>query len=227
MISSNDHVIFPCEVKAFGIPFPASTYFLSIDLQQVLNNMDYFTKPTASGWGKLAKVKIKEIDTAYFPDLQSEKALFAVKIHSPIQLGFMLRALYPEKPFRLISADSAMSFWSIPGFSLYFWTKSALLQRARTIWSEKTGNWVTLVFPIATDTKFFDSAGNDIPKAYPKQTASWLAKSILLSAARKKRKIFPSKLFLPTLFISRFFRFLKKGYGIVEYRKYKDWLDQQ
>jgi len=120
-----------------------------------------------------------------------------------------------------------MSFWSIPGFSLYFWTKSALLQLARTIWSEKTGNWVTLVFPIATDTKFFDSAGNDIPKAYPKQTASWLAKSILLSAARKKRKIFPSKLFLPTLFISRFFRFLKKGYGIVEYRKYKDWLDQQ
>lgn len=189
--------------------------------------MDYFTKPTGSGWGKLAKVKIKEIDTAYFPDLQSQKALFAVNIHSPIQLGFMLRALYPKKLFRLISTASAMSFWSIPGYSLYFWTKSALLQRARTIWSEKTGNWITLVFPIAKDTKFFDSAGNDIPKAYPKQTATWLAKSILLSAARKKRKIFPSKLFLPTLFISRFFRFLKKGYGIVEYRKYKDWLDQQ
>jgi uncharacterized protein YpmS len=50
-ISSNDQVIFPCEVKAFGIPFPASTYFLPIDLQQVQNNMDYFTKPTGSGWG--------------------------------------------------------------------------------------------------------------------------------------------------------------------------------
>jgi short-subunit dehydrogenase len=153
--------------------------------------------------------------------------LFQLNVHSPIQLGFMLRALFPRKPFRLIIPASAMSYWSIPGYSLYSSTKSALLQWARTIWSEKTGNWVTLAFPIATNTKFFDSAGNNIPKAYPKQTASWVAKSILLGTAKKKKKIFPSKLFLSMLFLSRFFRFLKKGYGIFEYRKYKNWLKKQ
>jgi short-subunit dehydrogenase len=153
--------------------------------------------------------------------------IFQLNVHSPIQLGFTLRALFPEKPFRLIITASAMSFWSIPGYSLYSSTKSALLQWARTIWSEKTGNWVTLAFPIATDTKFFDSAGNNIPKAYPKQTASWVAKSILLGTAKMKRKIFPSKLFHSVLILSKFFRFLKKGYGIFEYRKYKKWIDQQ
>jgi len=87
VIKSNDQVIFSCEVKTFGIPFPASTSFLPIDLHQVLNEVDYFTKPTGSGWGKLAKVKIKEIDSAYFPDLSIQKSLFAVKI-KPFRINF-------------------------------------------------------------------------------------------------------------------------------------------
>jgi hypothetical protein len=49
--------------------------------------VDYFIKPTGSGWGKLVKVKIKEIDSAYFPDIRSQKPLFAVKIN-PFRINF-------------------------------------------------------------------------------------------------------------------------------------------
>jgi len=45
-----------------------------------------------------------------------------------------------------------------------------------------------LSISIATNTKFFDSAGNNIPKAYPKQTASWVAKSILLGYSQKEKE---------------------------------------
>jgi hypothetical protein len=86
-IISGDRPVFSCEVSSFGLPFPTSTSFLPLDLHQVLNNMDYFTKPTGSGWGKFAKVKIKEIDSAYFPDIRSRKPLFAVKIN-PFRINF-------------------------------------------------------------------------------------------------------------------------------------------
>jgi short-subunit dehydrogenase len=71
--------------------------------------------------------------------------LFQLNVHSPIQIGFFIRSLFPGKPFRLIITASAMSFWYIPGYSLYGATKSALLQWARAIWSEKTGEWVTCI----------------------------------------------------------------------------------
>jgi hypothetical protein len=61
--------------------------FLETALFFLANNVDYFTKPTGSGWGKLVKVKIKEIDSAYFPDIRSQKPLFAVKIN-PFRINF-------------------------------------------------------------------------------------------------------------------------------------------
>ena len=57
-IFSNNQVIFSCEVHSFGIPFPTSTSILPIDLHQFWEGTDFYTKPSGSGWGKLAKLKI-------------------------------------------------------------------------------------------------------------------------------------------------------------------------
>lgn len=86
-IISEKSIVFSCEVDTIGIPFPTSTSFLPIDLHQELNKVNYYTKPSGSGWGKLAKVKIKEIDSDYFPDLRTQKPLFAVKI-KPFWINF-------------------------------------------------------------------------------------------------------------------------------------------
>lgn len=66
--------------------------------------------------------------------------LFQLNVFSPIQIGLEIRQLFPTGLFRLIITASAMSFWTIPGYSLYAATKSALLQWARTVWLEKTGD---------------------------------------------------------------------------------------
>ena len=150
--------------------------------------------------------------------------LFQLNVHSPIQIGIAIRELFPKINFRLIVTASAMSFWTIPGYSQYAASKSALLQWARTVWSEKSGNWLTLVFPIATKTKFFETAGKDIPKAFPVQSANWVATAILRGTSKGKKKIFPSPLFLSMLVANRFLRFIRPLYQLLEYRKYKKWL---
>lgn len=153
--------------------------------------------------------------------------LFQLNVHSPIQIGLAIRELFPKAIFRLIITASAMSFWTIPGYSLYAVTKSALLQWARTVWSEKSGNWLTLVFPIATKTKFFETAGENIPKAFPVQSPDWVATAILRGTSKGKKKVFPSPLFLSMLVLNRFFRFIKPLYQLLERRKYKKWLKKQ
>ncbi len=80
-------VIFSCEAQTFGIPFPASTRILPIDLYQQWQGMDFYTKPKGSGWAKLAKVQIQQINPEYFPDIRSQQLFFAVKIN-PFHIEF-------------------------------------------------------------------------------------------------------------------------------------------
>ncbi len=150
-------------------------------------------------------------------------SLFQLNVYSPIQIGFQIRAAFPESDFQLLITASAMSFWAVPGYSLYGATKSALLQWANTIWSEKEGNWVSLAFPIATETRFFDSAKRKIPKPYPRQSAAVVAKRILIGAAKRKRKIFPSRLFSVLFILNRFLPFIRVLVEAIEFRRYKKW----
>jgi len=153
--------------------------------------------------------------------------LFQLNVHSPIQLGYILKAAFPQHPYRHIITASAMAYWPIPGYSLYGATKSALLQWARTVWAEKTGNWLSLVFPIATKTAFFETAGRDVPQAWPRQSAEWVASETLRGVAKGKKRIYPSKLFFFMLIITRFLRILKRIVAMIEYRRYKNWLEKQ
>ena len=80
-VKEGDKIAFSCELKSGGIPFPVSTSFLPFDLHQLWREVDFFTKPSGNGWGKLAKVKNLNIDPSYFPDLTTRKPLIAVKIN--------------------------------------------------------------------------------------------------------------------------------------------------
>jgi uncharacterized protein len=153
--------------------------------------------------------------------------LFQLNVHSPIQIGLALKDLFPNSRFRLIITASAMSYWTVPGYSLYASTKAALLQWAETVWSEKSGNWLTLVFPIATRTRFFEVAGKNIPTPFPQQEALSVARSILSGVAKGKTKIFPSTLFFFMLQLNHIFPIILPLYQSIEYNKYKKWLNKQ
>jgi short-subunit dehydrogenase len=152
--------------------------------------------------------------------------LFQLNVHSPIQLGMALKQVFPTHSLRHVITCSAIAHWSIPGYSLYGSTKAAILQWAESLWAERAGDWLTLVFPIATATSFFDAAGPNIPKAFPIQSPKEVAKAMLAGAAKGKKKIFPSTLFRSLLFLNRFLFFVKPLAQYLEYNKFKNWLSK-
>jgi short-subunit dehydrogenase len=168
-----------------------------------------------------------EYGAALNQEWKNSEQLFHLNFHSPIQIGLALHELFPRSGFRLIITASAMSYWAVPGYSMYAASKSALLQWAETIWSEKAGDWLTLVFPIATRTRFFEAAGNAIPTPFPQQNASSVAKSILAGVIKGKTKIFPSPLFYILLRMNKILPVILPLYQSIEYRKYKKWLKKQ
>jgi short-subunit dehydrogenase len=152
--------------------------------------------------------------------------LFQLNVHSPIQLGMALKQAFPNHELRHVITCSAIAHWSIPGYSLYGSTKAAILQWAESLWAERAGDWLTLVFPIATATAFFDTAGPNIPKAFPIQTPKEVAGAMLAGAAKGKKKIFPSTLFRSLLFLNRFLFFVQPLAQYLEYNKFKNWLSK-
>lgn len=158
---------------------------------------------------------------------RSMDQLFQLNVFSPIQLGLELKSLFPTGKLRHVITCSAIAFWTIPGYSSYAASKSALLQWARTVWLEDTEEWLTLVFPIATSTGFFDRAGIDIPKAFPLQTPHHVAKKILSGALQGKRKIFPSPLFRIMLHLNNFLYLIRPIYQAIESKKLRSWIAKQ
>lgn len=209
--------------------FP-SIFTLKADLSQKEGNQ-LILEWVKSNWKRVdfcfANAGKAEYGQALDQNWKNADQLFQLNVHSPIQLGLALKGLYPGSQFRLIIIASAMSFWTIPGYSLYASTKAALLQWAETVWSEKTGNWLTLVFPIATRTRFFEAAGNHIPHPFLQQDASEVAKSILSGVATGKPKIFPSTLFQIMLRLNKILPIILPLYQSIEYCKYKKWLNKQ
>ena len=152
--------------------------------------------------------------------------LFQLNVHSPIQLGLAFKQSFPGHSLRYVITCSAIAYWSIPGYSLYGSTKAALLQWAESLWAERAGDWLTLVFPRSTATSFFDAAGTNIPKAFPIQSPQKVVESMLIGAAKGKKKIFPSTLFRSFLLLNRFLFFLKPLAQLLEYKKLKNWLSK-
>ena len=152
--------------------------------------------------------------------------LFQLNVHSPIQLGLALKRAFPSHSLRHVITCSAIAHWAIPGYSLYGSTKAAILQWAESLWAERAGDWLTLVFPIATASSFFEAAGTNIPKAFPIQTPQEVAAAMILGAAKGKKKIFPSSLFRSLLFLNRFLFFLQPLAQYQEYKKFKNWLSK-
>lgn len=86
-VKDGERQVFSCELKTGTIPFPISTSLLPIDLHQLWNGVDFFTKPSGNGWGKRASLKSLQIDPLYFPDVSTQRPLFTVKVN-PFRISF-------------------------------------------------------------------------------------------------------------------------------------------
>ena len=210
--------------------FPDLEGFLLVDLSEKTGNqtiMDWVNSHWTTVnfcFANAGKAEYHEYPRQNWQDMDR---LFQLNVFSPIQLGLALKTNFPEAPFRHVITCSAIAHWAVPGYSIYGATKSALLQWARAVWAEKSGDWLSLVFPIATSTGFFKAAGPDIPKAFPIQKSHEVAKKILSGILKNKRMIFPSFLFRSMLFLNNFLFLILPVYQKLEYFKFKTWLSKQ
>lgn len=74
------HRVLQTEFKLYGPPFPLTTALLPLRLHQQLDGRALETKPTATGWGRLAKVSDLVVNPVLFPDLNGLKPLLVVSI---------------------------------------------------------------------------------------------------------------------------------------------------
>ncbi len=218
------------KIGALQREFPDLDGFLLADLSEKAGNqliMDWVN----SNWTDVnfcfANAGKAEYHQYTKQNWQDMDRLFQLNVFSPIQLGLALKMNFPDSPFRHVITCSAIAYWAVPGYSIYGATKAALLHWARAVWAEKSGDWLSLVFPIATSTGFFAAAGPDIPKAFPLQTSQEVAKKILSGTLKNKRMIFPSFLFQVMLFLNNFLFVILPVYQKLEYFKFKTWLSKQ
>ncbi len=84
---NGDEAVFACTVKSGGLKFPVTTKILPIDLHQLWEGKEYLTEPGGKGWGKIAKVEIEKCNKKFFPPIQKQKPILAVKVN-PFEINF-------------------------------------------------------------------------------------------------------------------------------------------
>ncbi|PZV76388.1 short-subunit dehydrogenase [Algoriphagus aquaeductus] len=217
-------------LEYLALEFPKLEGFVIADLSQKEGNrqiLDWIDTHWSNVDFCFANAGKAEFQQASLQNWKNMEALFQLNVNSPIQLGLELKNRCKDAEFRHVITCSAMAFWAVPGYSLYGASKAALLQWANTLWTEKSGDWLSLVFPIATATGFFEAAGNHIPRAFPVQEPGLVARKILAGVIKKQRKIFPSPLFRGMLLLDQFLFFIRPMYQRLEYRKFKNWVSEQ
>jgi uncharacterized protein len=167
---------------------------------------------------------------AYFEEIKSAdwkhiESIFNTNTFSVFYSLFKLKELQKNKKFNFVITASAMSFMAIPGYSLYAATKFALKGFADAYRYELNKNQIlSLVYPVATYTNFFDVAHSD-KMPWPRQKASTVAKSIIKGVSKNSTNIYPSFLFRIGMFLNRFFPFYS-SYQKIEGGKFRKKLNK-
>ncbi len=152
------------------------------------------------------------------PDWEHINKIFQTNFNSQVYMIKKLQDFNKTNHFNFVITASAMSFLAMPGYSLYSATKHALkgFFDAFTYELEPQQN-INMVYPIATLTNFFKDKSS---MPWPRQKASYVAKTIIKNLKRNKKHIFPSKLFLFMKFVNNFLPIFK-FYNYLNYKKFK------
>ncbi|MCF0151207.1 MAG: SDR family NAD(P)-dependent oxidoreductase [Firmicutes bacterium] len=122
----------------------------------------------------------------------------------------------------LVYTISAIGEMAMPGYALYASTKFALKGFQQAIRLEKPENMkLTCVYPVATDTNFFNVAGGgtEVEKPFPVQTPEVVAKAIVNGIEKGKKQIYPCPIYLPSKFLMTICPPVRAIYWKIEQRK--------
>jgi short-subunit dehydrogenase len=112
-----------------------------------------------------------------------------------------MKEIYKDEPFHFVSLSSVMSYWPLPGYSLYSASKAALHAFFKGYRFEMNKDQcLHLVFPVSTKTNFFKASGQKHEHWF-QQTPDHVAKTIIKGLEKNKKHIHPSKVFKWTYLI--------------------------
>jgi short-subunit dehydrogenase len=122
---------------------------------------------------------------------------------------------------------SAIGKMAMPGYAVYSASKFALQGFQEAVRLEKQKNiTLTCLYPVATNTEFFkENADPKYKKPFPMQQPQVVAKAMVKGLLKKKKYVYPCKMFLVSQFLIKFFPFIRNIYWSMEYKKYKTFVD--
>ena len=160
------------------------------------------------------------------PDWDHIQNIFKINTFSPIYAAEKMQATQGEKPFNIVATASAMAFLPLAGYALYASSKSAMNAFATAYRHElKKNQKLQLVYPIATRTNFFKTAG-DSPVPWPSQTADEVALKVIEGILKDKEAIIPSRIYHALRILDRFIPLVMRMAAFIEAYKFKKWLKQ-
>jgi short-subunit dehydrogenase len=192
-------------------------------------DIDMLFKKALAIMGKI-DICIANAGFAYYEKLQKAdynhiQKIVSVNYIAPIYFLEKLMELNKGKQACMVFTASAMAKLPLPGYALYSATKAALDGFAYSFNFEKDANiHLMVVYPIATKTEFFKTAGEGTPVPFPTQTPEKVAQEVVKGILKNKRYVFPSKLFRAIMMVNRIIPFALWCYAKVEQYKFKKWL---
>ena len=162
------------------------------------------------------------------PDWQRIEKIFQVNVFSPIYAFQKMKELNIGREYFVLMTSSAMAKLAIPGYALYGATKAALdrFEDAYRFENHDFGH-LSLVYPIATKTNFFNRSinfsGKDVPVPFPASTPDEVAKAMIEGILNNETHIYPSKLFQFSRFFQKLFEIIVSPYQYFYARKLKEW----
>lgn len=144
------------------------------------------------------------------PDWEKMDLIYRTNVFSPFYSLEKMLTLYPDQKIRFMVTDSIAGQMEISGYALYASTKFAINGGMRSLQYEVPENvTLSIIYPIATSTRFFDRAGTSLKKVGPVQSSQDCALAILKGILTDKKTIYPYPLWLVVRFIVTIFPFFK------------------
>ena len=122
----------------------------------------------------------------------------------------------------LVYTVSAMGEMALPGYALYASTKFAMKGFQQAVRGEGHDNLtLTCVYPVSTNTNFFNVGGNGIEmeKPFPVQEPEAVADKMIKAIEKKKKSVYPCPVYVPSKVLMTVLPPVKKFYLGMESRR--------
>src|SRR5699024_8998349 len=129
----------------------------------------------------------------YPADYEHIEEIFRLNSIAMFYGAVKMKEISRNRPYNFVGTSSALGFFSLPGYDLYCSTKAAIKGFAEAYRYElEKEQYFQVLYPIATQTKFFIKAGTNSPPK-PIQSTKHVAKTAIEGIRKNKKNIYPSK----------------------------------